>query len=129
MGPRSKSSKKYKKGGACSASDYGMYIYGMDQFNDPAQGNVVHFNNPLAQLSTTTPSNQTGGKKKGGESMAAMIASAGDTSSKTAELLNPQIPATVESQSVTATTRATQGGRKKTNRKRRHSRKSKRKYH
>lgn len=40
--------KTYKKGGAASAADYGVYVWGTNQMANPAGGNVIQVaNHPL----------------------------------------------------------------------------------
>lgn len=101
---------KNKKRGGYSAADYGQFVWGTNQTNNPLQGNVI-------QVANSPVVNARGGKKKGGDAHTDLM------KNMTAE----DIPAVVVSQSVTQTTPPVKGGRR-TQRKKRHTRKSKRKY-
>ena len=101
-----KNKRQIIKGGD-GAADYGMYIWGVNQTNDPSQGNVIQpAHNP-------PPPTQTGGNAPMEQVQQMMTPIVGNVTSQSA-------PSSSLSPSQT-------GGRK-TKRKRKPKRKSKRKY-
>jgi hypothetical protein len=132
----SKNRKSNKKGGNGGASGYGSYVWGMDQTNNPAQGNAIQVtNNPLS-----IPIHR-GGKKGANIKKDVNIKKGGDANTDLMDKMNkPQIPDFIQTQSVSpvintptsittpSTTTPVTGGSLRTRRKKRHIRKSKRIY-
>jgi len=109
---KNKNKRELIKGGD-GAADYGMYIWGVNQTNDPSQGNVIQpAHNPANPITPT----QTGGGG-GIEQIQQMITPIVDN------VTSQSAPSSSPSQSQSNVT----GGRK-TKHKRKSKKKSKRKY-
>jgi hypothetical protein len=106
-----KNKRQIIKGGD-GAADYGIYIWGVNQTNDPSQGNLIQ---PAHNPANPPPPTQTGG----------------GAMDQVQQMMTP-IVGNVTSQSAPSssqpTTQSNVTGGKKTKRKRKSKRKSKRKY-
>jgi hypothetical protein len=111
---RESKTKRKNKGkiikGGDGAADYGMYIWGVNQTNNPSQGNVIQ---PAHNPAIPTTSTQTGG---------------GGPMEQVQQMMTPIVDNVTSQSAPSSSSSPSQTGGRKTKRKRKSKKKSKRKY-